>query len=273
MRIARVFPQRTRLTPIDDLSYYDVPGFFDEADEIHISVLFTWDIPRAEWLAEQWKHVAPIKMGGPAYNYPSGDFIPGMYVSKGAVITSRGCPNRCWFCSVWRREPKLKELPITQGWNVLDDNLLACSEQHIRSVFTMLKNQKHPIEFTGGFESKRLLSWHVELLTWLRIKQIFFAYDISDDYEPLIIASKLLWNAGFTPQSHKIRAYVLIGYPQDTFIAAEFRLRQCLKLGITPMAMLWRNESGVFDYRWKQFQRRWARPIIIHQKNIYKKWI
>ena len=34
------------------------PSFFDEADEVHVSVTFTWDIPIAEWLAKQWEPVA-----------------------------------------------------------------------------------------------------------------------------------------------------------------------------------------------------------------------
>jgi hypothetical protein len=150
MKIARVFPTKTRLSPIDSLAYFDVPGMFDEADEVHVSTLFTWDKGRAEYLAEQWRHVAPVTFGGPAYNQPGATFVPGKYVREGAVITSRGCPNRCWFCSVWKRESGLLELPINAGTNILDDNLLACSERHIREVFAMLKRQRGRIEFTGG---------------------------------------------------------------------------------------------------------------------------
>ena len=49
-----------------------------------------------------------------------------MYMKPGYVITSRGCPNRCWFCAVPKREGyQLRELPVTDGWIVADDNLLA----------------------------------------------------------------------------------------------------------------------------------------------------
>jgi hypothetical protein len=75
-------------------------------------------------------------------------------LKKGYVITSRGCPNRCWFCSVWRREGEvIRELPVTDGWNVLDDNLLVCSENHIRAVFAMLARQRRMPLFTGGLEA------------------------------------------------------------------------------------------------------------------------
>ena len=116
-KIIRVFPTKTNATPDDELvRIREVPSLFDEADEVHISVAFTWDIPWAEWAARQWERVAPVKIGGPAYNEPGGEFVPGMYMKKGYVITSRGCPNRCWFCAVPKREGgQLRELPVRDG--------------------------------------------------------------------------------------------------------------------------------------------------------------
>jgi len=120
-----------------------------------VSVTFTYDIPKAELLAEAWRHTGvPVMLGGPAYNTPGGDFTPGLYLKKGYVITSRGCPNNCWFCSVPVREGGLRELPIVDGNNILDDNLLACSEDHIRAVFTMLERQKERPLLTGGLEAR-----------------------------------------------------------------------------------------------------------------------
>lgn len=88
-RIIRVFPTKTNATPTDELvRIRETPSFFDEADEVHVSVTFTWDIPIAEWLAKQWEPVATVKIGGPAYNEPGGDFIPGMYMRHGYAITS-----------------------------------------------------------------------------------------------------------------------------------------------------------------------------------------
>ena len=58
VRIIRVFPRRTKATPVDeDVRVNCGPELWDEADEVHISVAFTWDLPRAEWLAKQWAHV------------------------------------------------------------------------------------------------------------------------------------------------------------------------------------------------------------------------
>lgn len=266
-RVIRVFPRKTKATPTDELAFIGLPPFYAEADRIEISVSFTWDIPEAERLASQWKYVAPVEIGGPAFNNPGNEFIPGKFIKNGYVITSRGCDNRCWFCSVWKREGgQIRELSINNGWNVLDDNLLACSDQHIREVFSMLKRQKEKIEFTGGLEAAKLQPWHVQLLQSIRLKQMFFAYDTSDDYEPLVNAGKMLQEAGFTFSSHKLRAYVLIGYPKDTFQAAERRLVETIKAGFFPMAMLWRNQEGKVDSKWQKFQRLWARPAIISER-------
>lgn len=264
-RIARVFPRKTAATPSDELVFFEGPGLFPpDVEEVHVSVTFSWDIPHAEWLARQWEGVAPVKIGGPAVGTRGKDFVPGRYLEKGYVITSRGCPNCCWFCDVWRRDGRVRELPITEGWNVLDDNLLCCSEDHVRDVFAMLKRQKgRKIEFTGGLEAASLEDWHVEILRDLRPTQMFFAYDTEDDYEPLVEAGKKLLRAGVSKKS--LRAYVLIGYKRDTFEAAEERLRKTAGAGFTPMAMLWRGKSGKTDAKWRRFQRKWARPAMIYR--------
>lgn len=267
MKIIRVFPRRTKATPDDDMVRVNqYPGLFDEADEIHVSVVFTWDLKRAENLARAWESVADVKIGGPATGMAGSDFIPGKYLKPGYVLTSRGCPNNCWFCSVWRREGReIRELPIVDGWNVLDDNLLACSDDHQKSVFRMLEKHKGKVEFTGGLEAKRLNKWQAETIFKLKPKQIFFAYDTPDDLDPLFCAGTLLHHVGFKshPSSHALRCYVLCGYPNDTFDKAEKRMSQTIKAGFMPMAMLYRDNTGCRDSEWMKWQRLWARPAIM----------
>lgn len=268
-KVIRVFLRKTNATPTDSLVRIGVgPGLFDEADEVHISVAFTWDLRSAEMLERSWKYVAPTKIGGPATGMRGEDFTPGMYLKNGYVITSRGCPNRCWFCSVPQREGELRELPITEGWNVLDDNLLACSDQHIKAVFKMLSRQKQPVQFSGGLEAARLKPWMAESLRKLKPKQMFFAYDTPDDREPLYEAGRMLLKAGFTVASHSLRCFVLCGYPKDTIDGAEVRMNDAMLAGFTPMAMLWKDNVGRVDPEWRKFQREWARPAIIHSRNV-----
>jgi len=179
-------------------------------------------------------------------------------------------PPACWFCGVWKKWPVPNVLPIHDGWNVLDDNLLACPRDHVEAVFAMLRGQNRRVEFTGGLEALALQDYQVELLAGLKPRpNMFFAYDPGDAFETLETAASRLLAAGFTEASHRMRVYVLIGYPKDTFDLAEMRLQQMRSIGFTPMAMLWQPETPSQEKHtpppeWRAFQRRWARPAIIH---------
>jgi radical SAM superfamily enzyme YgiQ (UPF0313 family) len=241
--------------------------FVPECDEIHVSVTYTYDMKQSEKLVKWWSAVGvPVKIGGPAFGKPSGDFIPGLYVKDGNTFTSRGCPNKCWFCSVWKREPKHIELEIKDGWNIFDDNLLAASDRHIKAVFEMLSRQKRKARFTGGLEAKILKPWHCEELAKINPERMYFAYDTPDDYEPLVNAGKMLREHGFINSRHELACYVLIGYPKDTKEAAEKRLKQTIKAGFMPYAMLYKDKDGREDKEWRRFQREWCNPIIVGSK-------
>lgn len=152
MRIARVFPRKTNMSPTDDLAFFGNPTIENLAmdiDEVHISVTFSWDLEKAEELYAQWQILGvPVEVGGPAFDDRMGDFVPGMYVKEGAVFTSRGCSKDCWFCSVPRcAHGVIRELPIYDGWNICDDNILGTSEAHFRAVIEMLRRQKERAVF------------------------------------------------------------------------------------------------------------------------------
>ena len=266
--IVRVFPRRTNATPRDDMAFVGeppLPAFQPEADRVHVSVVFDWDKDEGERLGECWRsYYEDVKVGGPAYS-ASGPFVPGQYLREGYVITSRGCPNDCWFCEVKHRSPQFEELPIVGGWNVQDDNLLACSEEHIRAVFAMLKQQTHAIHFDGGLEAAHLKPWHIDLLLSLNLGQMFLAYDERADLPPLRLAAQLLADAGLM-RGHKARCYVLIGYPGDLMSKAEERLQIVMQLGFMPFAMLYRDRTGAYQKSWRRFQREWANPVIVGAK-------
>jgi len=266
VKILRVFPRRTAATPDDDLVRVGFPDLFPpECDEIHVSVTFTYDLPKAERVAEAWRHIAPVKVGGPALNDKGGEFVPGRYLKPGYVITSRGCPNRCWFCFVPKREGPIRELPITEGWCVQDNNLLACSPAHIEAVFEMLARQPHRAVFDGGLEAARLTDKIACRLALLNPNRFYLAYDSPAEREPITEAIAALDRTGHR-WGHSRMVYVLIGYPHDSFEKAEERLRFCLSLGTMPFAMLYRDEFGKVDQKWRRFQREWCRPTIVGTK-------
>lgn len=263
MRIIRVFPRKTSATPDDEFVRINcLPTLFDEADEVHISVAFTWDIGLAERLAKQWESVAPVKIGGPATGERGGDFVPGMYLKRGHVITSRGCPNTCWFCDVSRREGTIRELQVNDGYIVQDSNLLATSKEHQIKVFEMLLKQKEKPRFTGGIDAELLTRWHCEWFLRLKPKSLWFAYDSPVEYDALVESGKLLKESGVI-KGHNALCYVLIGYKGDTITKAEKRLIDTIKAGFMPQAMLY---NRIEDQEWRRFQRVWANRIIVGSK-------
>ena len=274
--LMRVFPSRTSQTPNDEYAIVGDPPLIlpEDIEEVHVSVTFTWDLEEGKRLQHAWRIrleqegiPADVKIGGPALGTIGGEFVPGRYLRPGIVITSRGCNNRCWFCNVWRREPELIEININEGHIIQDDNILACSEEHILKVFEMLKNQKKRPIFSGGIEAKLLEPWHIELFDSVNPSQIFMAYDTEDDLEPLRVARKL-----FGPEytRNKLYCYVLIGGPGDTRAEAIKRLETVKKMGICPFAMLYRSPDGKDKYKdktWRRLQREWSRPALIYAKN------
>lgn len=263
MKLLRVFPRRTNATPIDDMACIGDPGLFrPDADEVHISVAFTYDRAEGERLQKAWGQYYPVvRIGGPGMGERGETFTPGRYLKPGYVITSRGCPNRCWFCDVWKREGGIRELPITEGWNVIDDNLLACSERHITSVFAMLAKQPHRAAFTGGLEAERITQDIAGELQRLNPKPIFTAYDDTDKLDCIRSAGVNLQTAGFNYEI--IRCYVLVGYPGDSFSNAERRLCDVYDAGFMPMAMLYRDDTGQRNPAWTRLAKLWTRPASI----------
>ena len=262
MRIARVFPTRTNMSPFDKDAYFGPPDLFTpQYDEIHISVAFTWDIDKAMTLKEHWlNHGEIVKVGGPAIDgEPTNGFNPGMYLRKGVVITSRGCPNNCPWCFV--NQP-LIELEVKEGNNILDNNLLACSKDHLNKVFQMLKRQRE-IKFTGGLEASRITGKIAEQIRGLKIRRLYLAYDHPSRLKSVKKAYQILVKY-FSRES--LGCYVLIGHNGDSMDKAEGRLRQIWDLGGMPFAMLYRNRAGEYpqpEKEWRRFQRSWCRPAAI----------
>ena len=231
---------------------------------VKISVTFTWDIPEAERLYRAWSAYYPdVELGGPAFGDPGGEFESGMFVKQGVTITSRGCTKECPWCFVPKREGWIRELPIHSGEDIADNNLLACSEWHIRSVFDMLKNQHRPVKFSGGLDIDMLSPWHIDLLKTIRLKYAWFACDHDGAFENLSKASDLLSDFSI----EKKRCYVLIGFEGDTIKKAGKRLERVYRLGFLPMAMLYVPESKIsHSSDWLSLRREWVRPAIYRSK-------
>ena len=266
MRIARVFPRRTSATPDDEMAFVgDPPLFLPAADEVHVSCAFTWDRPEAERLARAWARQGyKVMVGGPAYGSPAGEFTPGMYVKAGMTITSRGCVRQCPFCFVPGREGALRLLDFKSGWDILDNNLLACPRRHVEAVLDMLDGQPRAARFTGGIDARLCRPWFARRLSTMRVQILYTAYDVPGARPHVERAVKMLRDAGLTQR--QVGCYVLVGQDGDSLEHAEARLEWVFQTGGTPFAMFYRPADDLrftIPQAWRSFVRKWNRPACI----------
>lgn len=255
----RVFPRQTKWIPIDPLSFVgDPPLFRPPQMPVRISVVFTWDIPEGLRLQKAWStFYDDVQIGSPAFDDQGDEFKPGRFIKEGITITSRGCPKKCKWCFVPKREGALRELTIKDGWIIQDNNILACSKKHLEGVFDMLKRQPHAAEFKGGIDATLLQEWHRNLFDSVRVNELWFACDTPSGIKPLERASKIL---NGIPQ-RKRYCYTLIGFKKESLADAERRLERVYELGFLPFAQLYQPEIHI-DYpkEWKDLARKWSRP-------------
>jgi len=257
----RVFPRRTPLTPDDNLAFVgDPPRDLPPLLPVKISVSFSYDIEEGKRLYWSWKRYYPlIQIGGPAFGDPGEEFVPGRFLKLGTVITSRGCVRSCPFCLVPEREGRrIRTLKITEGYNIQDNNLLACPDSHIKEVFAMLSQQKDRASFSGGLDARLLKPWHVDLLKQARIDQMFFACDSWKGLLDLLRISSMLKDF----PRYKKRCYVLVGFMDESPLDAELRCLLVWALGFLPFAMRYKSgsEKAKFDPAWSKFLKTWCRP-------------
>jgi len=263
-KIIRVFPRKTSMTPDDSMAFVGDPQLWRPgADEVHVSVTFTWDIAEGKRLVEAWsQYYSTVRLGGPAFGDPGNGFAPGMYVKPGVTFTSRGCPNRCPWCFVPKREGRLRLLDIKPGWIVQDNNLLATPHSHQERVYAMLKAQRKGATFKGGLEAARVDDWVLEQLRELRINEVFLAADTKAALPALRRAVDKLAFLG--RNSNKLRCYVMIGY-DETIDQGQARLEAVWEAGCLPFAQLYRAPDQEIQYskEWRDLARTWSRPAAI----------
>lgn len=261
--IIRVFPRRTSYTPRGDMVFVgDPPLMRPEADEVHISVSFTWDIPEAQRLQQAWGQYYPkVFLGGPAVGSPEGVFEAGKYVKEGVTFTTRGCNWNCPWCLVPKREGLLQVRPIVPGWIIQDNNLLQAPRDHLERVFAMLEKQSRAMVLAGGIQASLVDDWFADQLRSRRVNQIFMAADTKTALKPLGRAVEKLRFLG----RRKIRSYVLIGFKGESHTNAQSRLEAVWEIGAMPFAQLYQPPDDYIDYGpdWKALARKWSRPAVM----------
>jgi hypothetical protein len=266
--IIRVFPFRNKWTPDDPMAFVGQPPLFrpgTRSTPVRVSVTFTQHKQYAEALASSWSmYYSDVKVGGPAYDDPGGEFTPGRFLKTGCTITSRGCPKKCGWCVVPSRSGAWRPLQIKPGWIVQDDNLLASPAEHLRNVFTMLREQRRGIYFNGGLDKHFFQPWHRDLFDSIKIGELWFACDTLSDLPALEKIVPLL--SGISIE--KLRCYTMIGYAGESLSDAQRRLERVFEIGFLPFCQLHQPPETQKHYteEWRILQRKWIRPAAFRSQ-------
>lgn len=204
---------------------------------LHLSVPFTWLLPKAAEIAMQksWEWDAVIVGGPAALLMPEyfdglpwvtvGSHYDGVLarVNPQATRTTLGCVNACPFCAVPKLEGAFRELDDWPDLPVLiDNNLLAASQAHLDRVFDRLERWGWA-DFNQGLDARRLTDYHAERISRIGKPIVRLALDFPGMEDQWEVAFDLLRRHGVPKRA--VHSYALIGFnsgPDECWARCEW---------------------------------------------------
>jgi len=260
------------------------PELFETPDRVYISCLFRWHRRGALRLAEAWGDKAEI--GGSGVNVEK--ILPSnvavckpdyeLYGENRAIgFISRGCPNKCPWCLVSRKEGKLKRVSTAQEIvgnfqeaEFLDNNFLALSD--CAEDLEWLAKEQIIIDFNQALDVHQMAADKARLLAACKWPStgIRFALDSPSQKVPLARTVSLLEEAGI--RAAHVFVYVLIGY---SGLESDIdRLLFARSLGVRAFPMGFRDiDTGEEPARgWNREMYKRYRRLIIRIPHAKSMW-
>lgn len=231
----------------DSVEWYD--PLFSRPDRIYASKVFTFTTDFQDYAAGDPE---PVR-GGTGYDpdvklpdeiermIPDYSLYPDFPSALGFL--TRGCIRNCPWCIVPRKEGTLQVVDdierIAAGRRdvvLLDNNFLAAPDDYIREQLTKAARMGIRLDFNQGLDARLMTAGNARLLAACRwIRFIRFSCDTAAMIEPIRRAVRLIRETG---SRREIFCYMLV---QDDLEDAEYRLRELVKLKVTPFAQPYRD--------------------------------
>lgn len=179
---------------------------------------------------------------------------------------SRGCPRGCPFCIVADKEGRFshKVADLREWWDgqkrivLMDPNILACPDWE--DLLGQLADSGAEIDINQGADVRLLTPDKAEALSRLKMKRIHFAWDGTDDLEPMFRAAAEPF--GKMIRAHRVSVYVLTNYNTDMDWNLH-RIYTLRDLGYDPYVMVYDKEHAPHEIRRLQ---RWCNNKIVFKK-------
>lgn len=177
---------------------------FDEYDVVYMSKVFSFTEDSRQYMT----NAKEIRKGGTGYSLsvkldeaiefvtPDYSIYPKIDDRTAYGFLTRGCPNRCKWCVVPRKEGGIKpymdvEEIAVDGRNelyLMDNNILACDYglEQIEKIIRMNEGRKKKIkvDFNQGLDARLVTDEIAKMLSRLKwIKRIRFGYDTPKQIE------------------------------------------------------------------------------------------
>jgi radical SAM superfamily enzyme YgiQ (UPF0313 family) len=176
------------------------------------------------------------------------------------IQTSYGCRNRCKYCAVSKIEGSTRvERPVSdvitfikesyskgyKNFRFLDSNILDNWDSHFKIVLKeIISLNLKDSDFTvyGGVETNRLTEEMVELMCKARFSKLTIPLESSDDSQlkewgrtnTISKFKTAVETARKYFPKERITAYIMIGYPGQTYESALAAVKLCEETGCTP---------------------------------------
>lgn len=176
--------------------------------------------------------------------------INGFFKDAATLFTTRGCPNKCKYCMVWRMESN--EVNIIPSWKdnitktdrevclISDNNFLNAPLEFIEEVVHTLNKYNKKVIFNNGVDCKMINKDTAKLLASLKYVRSGFrtAFDRMDQDGHYQRAMELMLENNFKIRGNSY-TYVLFNY-LDTPQEAYYRGKECWKYKSVPYFMRYR---------------------------------
>ena len=251
----------------------------------------------ATLLKDRFQEETPDALLFPGYSYALDAEVPDYSINwrveepwdtYAFTFTTRGCPNKCAYCAVRNLEPKMWVNPNWKNHLVeskpnimISDNNLSSFPEHLMDVAAHLKTLKKGVVFDNGFDCKLITPEIAKALSGIHYERsgLRMAFDRIAEDGIFQGAVKMLQGAGVSKGS--MMAYCLFNFT-DTPKEADYRMHECVKLGIRPYPQQYiplskeSRDDKFISKKWtkrllKEFRYFWLMGGL-YQSKRFEKW-